>query len=231
MVSGSAAFNGAGDALWWNHDLGSACSMFPKDPVRSGRSEIRMPDPGAFTLSRQQDAVVFHVQPARAAFAYLAASLLLGMLFGLPSLAVLVSPARHDPASLAAAAAGLLIAMLAGTAFLRARRARHVQQIRVDSHGLSWTGGALPWSAIRRVRLARPKPASPTGGIHGLAAGIATQQGAVSARLLLEPRDGSATLALTPALGADVAEALRTALLRHAPRSAADVLTSEVLPQ
>jgi hypothetical protein len=189
-----------------------------------------MPDPGAFTVSQQQDVAVFYIRPAQAALAYLAASLLLGMLFGLPTLAVLLSPKRHDSASLAAAVAGLLIAALAGAAFLRARRARHVQQIRVSSEGLSWTGGALPWSAIRKLRLEKPKSTQATAGIYGLAAGIAAQQGAVSARLLLEPSDGSAALALTPALGADVAESLRKALLQHAPRSAGDVLTSEALP-
>ncbi|EFH13754.1 hypothetical protein, partial [Teichococcus cervicalis] len=57
---------------------------------------------GGFTRRETPQGVEFTIHPAPPARGFLAAALLLALLFGLPALAVLADPRRHDAVSLAA---------------------------------------------------------------------------------------------------------------------------------
>lgn len=177
-----------------------------------------------FTIRTEGDATLIDIRPARPEPSFLAAAVLLGGLFGLPGLAVLLNPARHDPLSLAAAGFALLVLLLAGGALWRALRGRRPRSLRLDAGGLSLAGERLPWPILgeRHVRL--PETARPVSGpgIHGLAAAIAARQHAAEAQLLQERRDGAPPLLLAGGLEAGTAEQLRAALdaaaARHAPQ-------------
>ncbi|RKJ98005.1 hypothetical protein, partial [Teichococcus wenyumeiae] len=138
-----------------------------------------------FTIRTEGDATLIEIRPARPELAFLAAAVLLGGLFGLPGLAVLLNPARHDPLSLAAAGFALLVLLLAGWALWRALRGRSPHSLRLDASGLSLAGDCLPWSTLGRRHVWLPEAArpTPTPGIHGLAAAIAARQRAAEARL------------------------------------------------
>ena len=179
---------------------------------------MAMQAPAGFSEARTGDAVLFRIRPARAPVAFLAAAVLMAGMFGLPALAVLATPARQDPVSLGAALCALIITAGAVLAIRRARQGRAEREIRADAAGLSWPEGCAPWAAIAGLRVEQPAP--PRGaaaGIHALAAGIAAQQQAVEARLMLDRSDGAAPAILASALDAAAAEALRQALLRHRP--------------
>ena len=167
-----------------------------------------------FTIRTEGDATLIEIRPARPELAFLAAAVLLGGLFGLPGLAVLLNPARHDPLSLAAAGFALLVLLLAGWALWRALRGRSPHSLRLDASGLWLAGDCLPWSALgqRHVWLPEAARPAPTPGIHGLAAAIAARQRAAEARLLQDRRDGAPPLLLASGLEAGTAEQLRAAL-------------------
>jgi hypothetical protein len=176
---------------------------------------------GGFSRQRQQDgSVLFAVRPARPALAFLAAVLLLAGLFGLPALAVLVDPGRHDTVSLAAAGCALLIIGLAVLAWRHARRGRAPREIRLDARGLSLAGALVPWESVRSLRVERPGLGryAGLGGIHGLGAAVAAQQQAAEARLVLDCRDRTEPLLVAAGLGAEIAEALREALQEEKAR-------------
>jgi hypothetical protein len=177
-----------------------------------------------FTIRTEGDATLIEIRPARPELAFLAAAVLLGGLFGLPGLAVLLNPARHDPLSLAAAGFALLVLLLAGWALWRALRGRRPRSLRLDASGLCLAGDCLPWSILgnRHVRLPEAARPAPAPGIHGLAAAIAARQRAAEAQLLQERHDGAPPLLLAGGLEAGTAEKLRAALdaaaARHAPQ-------------
>jgi hypothetical protein len=177
-----------------------------------------------FTLRRDGEATLVEIRPARPEPAFLAAAVLLGGLFGLPALAVLLNPARHDPLSLGAAGCAVLILALAGWALRRALRGRRPSSLRLDAVGLCLAGERLPWNSLaeRQVSLPENGRAMASPGIHGLAAAIAARQRAAEARLLQHRRDGAPPLLLAGGLDAETAGQLRAALdaaaARHAPQ-------------
>jgi hypothetical protein len=175
-----------------------------------------------FTIRNEGDATLIEIRPARPEPAFLAAAALLGGLFGLPALAVLLNPARHDALSLAAAGCALLILALAGGALRRALRGRRRHCLRLDATGLCLAADCLPWSALgeRHVVLPEAGRQAPAPGIHGLAAAIAARQHAAEARLLQDRRDGGPPLLLAAGLEAGTAERLRAALDAAAARHA-----------
>jgi len=171
-------------------------------------------DPGGFTRVALEDgAVLFTVRPARPAAAFLAATGLLGGLFGLPALAVLIGPRRNDPLSLAAALCALAVLGVAVVAFRRARRGRAPRAIRADPEGLALPEQRLAWNEVLALRVEHPEaPRNAGGGIHGLAAAVAAQQRAAEARVVLDHAAGGPPLLVAGGLGAPVANALRDAL-------------------
>jgi hypothetical protein len=186
---------------------------------------MRQPsDQGRFTRQALPGAVLITVHPARPAAAFLAAAWLLGLLFGLPALAVLVDPGRHDPASLAAAAAGLAVVAVAGLALRRARRGREPRVLRLDAAGLTLPERHLAWEALRGIALREPaagRHAASASGLHALAARVAARQHAAETLVLAETAAGSAPLLIAGGLGREVAAALREALLAARPGGAA----------
>ncbi|MFZ6765361.1 hypothetical protein [Pseudoroseomonas sp. WGS1072] len=176
-------------------------------------------DQGAFTRTPLGDgALLLHLRPARPPLAFLASVALLGGLFGLPALAVLIDPARHDALSLGAALGALLVLGLAALAWRRARRGRGRREIRLDAAGILLPEGRLAWTALRGLRVEAPPPAATLPGPHGLGAGIAAQQRASEARLWLDRRDASEPALVAGGLGLPVAEALREAILDYRDR-------------
>lgn len=174
---------------------------------------------GGFVRQPQAEGVLFLSQPARPSLAFQAAALLLAGLFGLPVLAVVLDPARHDGISLMAAAAGAAIAALAASVLLRTRQRRHPQSIRLRHDGLETAEGLLPWRPLAALRIVQPKAGPYEGqatGIHALAARIARQQHAADARLVLDMADGRPAL-LASGLGLATARALREALAQDWP--------------
>lgn len=185
---------------------------------------MRRTESSRFTIQTEGDATLIEIRPARPELAFLAAAVLLGGLFGLPGLAVLLDPARHDPLSLAAAGLALPVLLLAGWALRRATRGRRPRRLRLDASGLHLAADHLPWAAMgeRHVLLPDAGRPAPAPGIHGLAAAIAARQRAAEAQLLQERRDGAPPLLLASGLEAGTAERLRAALdaaaARHAPQ-------------
>lgn len=175
-------------------------------------------DPGGFTQQEKAGgAVLFVVRPARASLAFLAATVLLGGLFGLPALAVLLNPQRYDAISLAAAFCALLILAGAVLAFRRARRGRAPRRIEVDATGIVLPERRVLWPAVRELRVEQPATERQAAvGIYGLAANVAAQQRAAEARLLLDSLEGSPLL-VASGLDVAVAEQLRAAMLRLKP--------------
>lgn len=171
-------------------------------------------DPGGFTRVALPDGTaLFTVRPARPAAAFLAAAALLGGLFGLPALAVLISPRRNDPLSLAAALCALAVLGVAVAAFRRARQDRAPRAIRADAEGLALPEQRLAWNEILALRVEQPDaPRHAAAGIHGLAAAVAAQQRAAEARVVLDHAAGGPPLLVAGGLGAPVADALRDAL-------------------
>ncbi|HWX51568.1 MAG TPA: hypothetical protein VNZ61_26295 [Roseomonas sp.] len=174
---------------------------------------------GGFTQQEKAGGrVLFIVRPARASLAFLAAAVLLGALFGLPALAVLLNPRRHDAISLAAALCALLILAGAVVAFRRARHGRSPRRIEVDATGIALPERHVPWSVVQGLRVEQPAAdRQVASGIYDLAANVAAQQRAAEARLLLDGPEGGAPLLVASGLGAAVAEQLRAAILRLKP--------------
>ncbi|MXP65607.1 hypothetical protein E0493_19855 [Roseomonas sp. M0104] len=176
-------------------------------------------DLGGFTQQEKGGGVaLITVRPARASLAFLAATGLLGALFGLPALAVLLDPRRHDAISLAAALCALLILTGAVIAFRRARRGRGERRIRLAPEGITLPERHVPWSVVRELRAEQPAAArQPATGVYGLAANVAAQQRAAEARLLLDTVESTEPLLVAEGLGIAVAERLRDAILRRRP--------------
>ncbi|MDJ0390336.1 hypothetical protein QMO56_19675 [Roseomonas sp. E05] len=176
-------------------------------------------DQGGFAQQEKGGGVVlFVVRPARASSAFLAATVLLGALFGLPALAVLLNPRRHDVISLAAAFCALLVLAGAALAFRRARRGRGERRIRVEPGGITLPERHVPWPAVRDLRVEQPAAErQPAIGIYGLAANVAAQQRAAEARLLIDCAESAEPLLVAGGVGAAVAERLREAILRLRP--------------
>lgn len=182
---------------------------------------------GGFVRRPLPEGVEFTVQPAAPARGFLAAALLLALLFGLPALAVLADPRRHDAVSLAAALAGLAVAGLALAAWRGARRGRRVRRLLADAAGLTLPEAHLPWSALREIRLERRGPgrhAEAAAGVHALAARIAAQQRAAETRLWAETVVPGPPLLLAEGMGEGAAAALRAALLALRPEAAPPVM-------
>lgn len=169
---------------------------------------------GGFAMRRQAEAILFDIRPARPAFAFLAAVVLLGGIFLLPALAVLLDPRRHDAVSLTAAACALAILGLALLAWRRARRHRQPRCLCIDGRGIGLEGETIPWPACGALRIARPDPGryAALQGIHGLGAAIAARQQAAENRLLLERRDRSEATLLAGGLSEATATALHSAI-------------------
>ena len=176
----------------------------------------------AFTLRQEGDATLIDITPARASATFVSAPVLLGGLFGLPSLGVLLNPARYDALSLSAAACGLSVVALAAWALWRSVGGRRRRQLRLDSAGLTTEAGLLPWPTIGERRAETPEPHHhhPAPGIHALAANIARQQQATQWSLSQHRRDGQPALLLATGLDAPTATALRDALDSAAQRHA-----------
>jgi len=170
------------------------------------------PDTSHFTTRAEAGATTYHIRPARPDLAFLAAAVLLGGLFGLPALAVLLDPRRHDPLSLAAAGCAALILLLAAWALRRALRGRRSVLLRLDAAGLTADGRHWPWAALAGRSVEAPAPVVATGGLHELAATIATRQRAAEARLMQHFADGTPPVVLAAGLDAAVAERLRAAM-------------------
>lgn len=175
-----------------------------------------------FTLRQEGEATLIDITPARPDTAFLAAAVLLGGLFGLPALAILLNPARHDALSLSAAAIALAVVALAGLALRRALAGRRRRSLRLDPQGLTLEGATHPWATLGTPVVDQPKEmgATPASGIHGLAAGIAARQRASQARVLFSRRNGAPPLPVAAGLRAETAEALRHALASAAARHA-----------
>jgi hypothetical protein len=173
-----------------------------------------------FTIRTEGDATLFEVRPARPEPGFLMAAVLLGGMFGLPALAVLLSPARHDPLSLGAAGCALLVLGLAAWALRRAIGGRRPMILRLDAHGVTAAAEALPWRSLaaRAVELPATGRHAATPGIHGLAAAVAARQRAAEARVVQHRRDGGAPVLLAGGLEAGTAERLRAALDEAAAR-------------
>ncbi|WBV45562.1 hypothetical protein [Pseudoroseomonas cervicalis] len=175
---------------------------------------------GGFLRRDTPQGVEFIIRPAPPARGFLAAALLLALLFGLPALAVLADPRRHDVVSLGAALAGLAVAGLAAAAWRGARHGRQPRLLRADATGLTLPEAHLPWSALAGIRLEQPGPgrhAQAATGVHALAARIATQQRAAETRLWAELATPGPALLLAGGLGPGAAAALREALLALRP--------------
>ncbi|ONG54050.1 hypothetical protein BKE38_10820 [Pseudoroseomonas deserti] len=160
------------------------------------------------------------VHPARPALSFLAAAWLLGLLFGLPALAVLIDPARHEPVGLAAALAGLAVVAVAAFALRRARQGRGPRPLLLDASGLTLPERHLPWSELRSLTLRQPEPgrqAAAAPGLHALAARIAARQHAAETALLAETAGEGTPLLVAGGLGPEVAAALRDAVLAARP--------------
>ena len=177
---------------------------------------------GAFTLRQEGEATLIDITPARPDLAFMAAAVLLAGLFGLPALAIVLNPARHDALSLGAAACAAVIVALAVTALHRSLAGRGRRQLRLDSTGLMTETGLLPWPTLgeRRVELPDLRQGQPASGIHALAANIAAQHRAAEAKVLQLRRDGQPPLSLASGLDAHTAAALREALDNAAARHA-----------
>lgn len=182
------------------------------------------PAEGGFERRQLPEGVEFTIHPAAPARGFLAAALLLALLFGLPALAVLADPRRHDAVSLAAALAGLAVAGLAAAAWRGARRGRRPRWLRADAAGLTLPEAHLPWPALREIRLERRgagRHAEAASGVHALAARIAAQQRAAETRLWAETTTPGAPLLLAEGLGEGAANGLRAALLALRPEGPA----------
>jgi predicted lipid-binding transport protein (Tim44 family) len=181
---------------------------------------MRRTETSRFSLSTVGDATRIDIHPARPDTAFLAAAALLGGLFGLPALAVLIDPARHDALSLGAACCALLILALVVVAWRRAFRNRAPQPLLLDTAGLTVGGTHLPWSALagRRVELPAANRHAAATGIHSIAAAIAARQQAAETRVMQDRRDGTPPLLLAGGLDAGTAERLRAALDTAAAR-------------
>ncbi|MBO1080551.1 hypothetical protein [Roseomonas haemaphysalidis] len=170
------------------------------------------PDTSRFATRTEGHATVIEIRPARPDTAFLAASVLLGGLFGLPALAVLLNPARHDALSLSAAGCAVLILLLAGWALRRALRGRRPVTLRLDPAGLAAGEQRWAWPALAARTVEAPPPVVAVGGVHGLAATIATRQRAAEARVMQHFTDGMPPVVLAGGLDAGVAERLLQAL-------------------
>jgi hypothetical protein len=175
---------------------------------------MRRTETSRFTTRTEGDATLFDIRPARPELAFLAAAFLLGGLFGLPALAVLLNPARHDALSLGAAGCALAVLALAVVALRRALRGRAPRRLRMDAKGLTVAGRWLPWSSLgaRQVEMPTAGGAVAAPGIHGLAAAIAARQRAAEARVVQARLDGAEPLLLAGGLDAGTAERLHAAL-------------------
>lgn len=177
-------------------------------------------DQGRFTRQAEEHGVRITVHPARPATAFLAAAWLLGLLFGLPALAVLLDPTRHEPVALGAALAGLGVVAMAVLALRRARQGRGPRPLLLDATGLTLPEGHLPWTELRGLSLRQPEPgrqAAAAPGLHALAARIAARQHAAETVLLAETAGEGAPRLVAGGLGPEVAAALREALLAARP--------------
>lgn len=170
------------------------------------------PETSRFTTRTEGPATVIDIRPARPDLAFLAAAVLLGGLFGLPALAVLLNPARHDALSLSAAGCAVLILALAGWALRRALHGRRPMALRLDPTGLAAGEQHWPWAALGARAVEAPPPVVASGGVHGLAAAIATRQRAAEARVVQHFADGMPPVTLAGGLEAGVAERLLAAL-------------------
>ncbi len=177
-------------------------------------------DQGRFTRQPVAGGLRIIVHPARPAPAFLAAAGLLGLLFGLPAIAVLIDPGRHDPVGLASALAGFSVVAMAALAWRRARRGRGPRPLLLDAAGLTLPERHLPWAELRALTLRQPGPglqAATTAGLHVLAARIAARQHAAETALLAETTGEGAPLLVAGGLGPAVAAALRDAVLAARP--------------
>jgi hypothetical protein len=173
-----------------------------------------------FTLRQDGEATLIDITPARPDIAFMAAAVLLGGLFGLPALAVVLNPARHDALSLGAATFAILVVALAALALRRAISGRRRRQLRLDPTGLTADDTHIPWPNLgeRRIALPDASPHNRAEGIHGLAATIAARHRAAQAQLLQARQDGTPPLLLAGGLDAETATRLDDALTQAAAR-------------
>lgn len=118
--------------------------------------------PGGLALS---------IRPVRPPAAWLALAWLLAALFGLPALAILLSPQRWDGLSLSAMGCGFAIAGFAALAARRARRTRRPQRLVASAEGVTTPGAVLAWPRIRAIETVSP-PAPPREAGTGAAMGL-----------------------------------------------------------
>lgn len=161
------------------------------------------------------------IRPAPLPAAWLGAVLLLAALFGLPALAILLSPARWDGLSLASMALGLGIAAWALGAAWRARRLRRPQRLVLGPERIEAGARSLRWDEVTGFEVLAPRalaqgPAAAGGVAMGLRIGAAraAQDWRVAAGLAAGGRQVLAT-------GLDEAAAGRLHALLEGARPAA----------
>jgi hypothetical protein len=137
----------------------------------------------------QPDALALEIRPAPLPWTWRAVTWMLALLFGMPALAVLLSPGRWDAVSLPAAAAGLGVAGWGILLLRRARATRQPQRLRLTRAGVQGGELTLAWPEILGFA-AIPPPAPADGPAPGaaamgqrIAAERAAQEWRVTARL------------------------------------------------
>lgn len=186
--------------------------MTPPDPAprRTARGTLVRERP-------QADGLALEILPVRLPAAWLAVTVMLGAMFGLPALAVLISPSRWDPLGLAAMAAGFAVAGWAGTAAVRARAARRPQRLLLDAAGIAGGARALRWAETIGVEAVAPSfgGAGTATGASAMGLRIAAERAAQEWRVVAATEEGGRVLL---ARGLDQAAAERIAARIEAAR-------------
>lgn len=188
---------------------------------------MRLRQSGGFRQYQMDDAEIFDITAAPPSWSYFAASVLLGILFGIPTILVLLNPARHDTWSIAAAACGVLVLGLSLRAAWRAVSGRGLQRLRLTAAGITvgQNGALISWSQVSHIEvLGGPLPSLPSklrppqGSTHTLAAAIAAQQQASNWCLALQQTQGGRPILLATGLDAATALPLCAAVTATATR-------------
>ena len=179
---------------------------------------MRLRQSGGFRQYQMDDAEIFDVMAAPPSWSYFAASVLLGILFGIPTILVLLNPARRDSWSIAAAACGVLVLGLSLRAAWRAVSGRGLQRLRLTTTGITFgePGTTIAWSEIAQFEVLGgslpPLPAKllpPHGSTHNIGAAIAAQQHARYWCLALQRTPGGRPILLVTCLEASSSLPLR----------------------
>lgn len=188
---------------------------------------MRLRQSGGFRQYQIDDAEIFDIMAAPPSWSYFAASVLLGILFGIPTILVLLNPARRDSWSIAAAACGVLVLGLSLRAAWRAVSGRGLQRLRLTTAGVTvgHPGTTISWSQVSQFEVLGgslpPPPAKlrpPHGSTHNIGAAIAAQQQASNWCLALQQTQGGRPIFLATGLDAATAHPLCAAVTATARR-------------